>query len=244
MPSKRVFGLMAVMALAMADPAVSADDPQAACTEDAMLVFDASGSMAGTDMNSVSPRIGKVREALSSVLPEVAPHRNLGLIVYGPGPYNVCETVDLRLKPEPNAADRIMGEVNSVSPAGRTPLTTGVRLAAEALNYRERPATVVLITDGEETCGGDPCALAEELKTSGEKTTVHIIGYKDELAIKGPFQSRCLAEKTGGKYYSVRTVDQLAKALREALGCPLITDRLPQSRSLASGRGADLPAIR
>ncbi len=116
-----------------------------------------------------------------------------------------------------------MSEVNAVAPAGRTPLTTGVRLAAEALGYRERPATIVLITDGEETCGGNPCALADELARDGKRTTVHIIGYKDELAIKGPFQSRCLADKTGGKYISVRTADELVKALRETLGCPLLT---------------------
>lgn len=217
----------AVVALALIlswlAPVLAADEPEVPCNEDAMIVFDASGSMAGTDMNSVSPRIGKVREALRTVLPEVAPQRNIGLVVYGPGPYNVCETVDLRLKPEPNAAERIMSEVDAVSPAGRTPLTTGVRLAAEALKYREKPATVLLITDGEETCGGDPCALAEELSTHGSNTIVHIIGYKDELAIKGPFQSRCLAERTGGKYFSVRTVPELVKAMREALGCPLLT---------------------
>ena len=223
MYSTRVTAATLFLLIAAAVPVLAGDETDATCTEDAMIVFDASGSMAGTDMNSVSPRIGKVREALKTVLPEVAPHRNIGLVVYGPGPYNVCETVDLRLKPEPNAAARIMGEVEAVSPAGRTPLTTGVRLAAEALDYRQKPATVLLITDGEETCGGDPCALAEELRSHGSQTTVHIVGYKDELAIKGPFQSRCLAEKTGGKYFSVRTVPELVKAMREALGCPLLT---------------------
>lgn len=220
-PYLTAIALASLVALGVVN--VAAEEPNP-CTEDAMIVFDGSGSMAGTDMNSITPRIGKVREALSVVLPEVAPRRKLGLIVYGPGPYNVCETVDLRLKPKVNAAPEIMMEVNGVAPAGRTPLTTGVRLAAETLHFRERPATIILITDGEETCGGDPCALAEELSRKGQKTTVHIIGYKDELAIKGPFQSRCLAEATGGRYISVRTADDLVKALRETLGCPFLAD--------------------
>ncbi|MFA5950881.1 MAG: VWA domain-containing protein [Hyphomicrobium sp.] len=218
---------MSLLALAAAYSvgAMAADDRGGSCMQDAMLVFDASGSMAGTDMNSISPRIGKVRQALEKVLPEVASERNLGLIVYGPGPYNVCETVDVRLRPAPNSAERIMAEVNAVSPAGRTPLTTGVRTAAEVLGYKSRAATIVLITDGEETCGGDPCALAQKLKAEGQATTVHVIGYKDKLAIKGPFGSRCLADTTGGEYVAVETTDQLVAALHKALGCPFITQR-------------------
>jgi len=57
-----------------------------------------------------------------------------------------------------------MGEVNGVVPGGQTPLTAAVRGAAEELRFRDKPAVVVLLTDGEETCGGDPCRLARQLR--------------------------------------------------------------------------------
>jgi Ca-activated chloride channel family protein len=80
-------------------------------------------------------RIDEVRAALAQVLPNATKHRRVGLITYGPGPYNQCN-VKLDLKPTPDAARLIMGAVNALVPAGKTPLTSAVEQAAEVLNYR------------------------------------------------------------------------------------------------------------
>jgi Ca-activated chloride channel family protein len=199
----------------------------ATCRDDAMIVFDASGSMAGTDLNSspVAPRIAKVKEALARVLPGVAEGRKLGLIDYGPGPYNRCDNIELRLKPMPDAAGLIMAIVESLVPAGRTPLTMAVREAAKVLNYPVKPAVVVLLTDGEETCGGDPCGLARMLRSQGAHLTVHVIGYRtrDGSTGMGMLQSRCLADETGGLYVSAETTDELVAAFQKTLGCPAVS---------------------
>ncbi len=193
-------------------------------------MFDASGSMAGTDMNTVTPHIAKVRDALAAVLPNVAPVRNLGLMIYGPGAGPKCDNIELRLKPAANAAERIMGEVNAVIPAGQTPLTASVRQAAEALKYRDTAAEIVLLTDGEETCGGDPCVLAKALKGAAKNLTIHVIGYRvrNLPAFDSPFTSRCLADETGGLYLQAESKDELIAALQKTLGCPFTT-RLPTS---------------
>src|SRR5690606_41646884 len=70
--------------------------------------------------------------------------------------------VELNLRPEPNAAKRIMQEVEALTPAGKTPLTAAVEQAADVLDYRQKPGVVVVLTDGEETCGGSPCDRSEE----------------------------------------------------------------------------------
>jgi Ca-activated chloride channel family protein len=213
--------LLATSSSVVAEPAA-----RAPCTKPAMIVFDASGSMAGTDMNSVTPHIAKVRGALASVLPDVTPLRDLGLIVYGPGTRAKCDNIELRLKPAANSADAIMAEVDSLAPAGQTPLTRAVRDAAEVLKFRESAAEIVVLTDGEETCGGDPCALARKLKAEGKDLTMHVIGFRARgtPALDGPFQSRCLAEETGGQYLSAGTEDELVAALRKTLGCPFLTE--------------------
>lgn len=114
------------------------------CTEDAMLVFDASGSMAGNGWGygSENPgavsRMDKVRIALAKILPRVTRMRRVGLITYGPGPYQQCNVL-LDLKPTPNAARRILEVVNGLIPAGQTPLAEAVAQAAEVLDYRTEP---------------------------------------------------------------------------------------------------------
>lgn len=220
-----VAGLGALL-LVMAPAGVlrAADDVR--CLDDAMLVLDASGSMAGTDMNAVRPHIAKVREALESVLPAVAPRRHLGLMVYGPGASDKCNNIELRLKPGPNSAETIMGEINGVVPAGQTPLTTAVHHAAEELQFRERPSVVVLLTDGEETCGGDPCQLARQLRAEAYGLTIHVIGFKvaGSTWLKPETGSACMAAETGGLSITARDKDELIAALQKTLTCPLFSD--------------------
>jgi Ca-activated chloride channel family protein len=206
---------------AWAEPQVPAN-----CRDDAMIVFDASGSMAGTDLNTpLGPRIAKVKTALAKVLPSVAATRRLGLIDYGPGPYNRCDNIELQLEPTANAASRILEVVDKLVPAGRTPLTSAVREAVKVLGFPAKPSVVVLLTDGEETCGGDPCGLARLLRSKGGNLTVHVIGYRarDSSVGLGMLQSRCLADETGGLYIAVDTTEQLIEALQKTLGCPIVS---------------------
>lgn len=220
--------VLAFFALAVVPPHAHADGDDGSCTSDAMIVFDASGSMVGTNFNGIAvPRIAKVREALRQVLPHVSQYRNLGLVVYGPGPLQACRNVELKLAPAPNAGARIMAEIDGLHPDGETPLTTAVREAAELLRHRDRPATIVLLTDGEENCGGVPCELAASLKAESPQLTVHVIGFReaDKLGRLDGFSSRCLADVTGGTYSLTETTEALVAALQRTLSCPQLTRR-------------------
>ncbi|MEL7013623.1 MAG: VWA domain-containing protein, partial [Pseudomonadota bacterium] len=205
----------------------------ASCARDAMLVFDGSSSMADLGFGAEGPtRIEEARQAVAEVLPEVAPLRRIGLMVYGPGTTFMCRRISLKLLPQDDAAGPILREITSMQPSGLTPLTLSVEKAAEVLDYRNKPGVVVLVTDGSETCGGAPCALGQRLAADGHDLTVHVIGFrlvfdpfswngKDEFArVAG--EVRCLAESTGGTYVSTETVDELTDALRRTLGCPII----------------------
>lgn len=212
-----------------------AKTPLDSCTEDAMLVFDGSGSMAEMGYNGLNqPRILDARQALRQSLPEITPFRRVGLIIYGPGKNDACSNIDLRLPPTPDAAGRIISEVDSLKPSGQTPLTRSVRDAAETLNYRSRPGTIVLVTDGKENCGGATCQLAAELAADATDLTVHVIGFKvrdrqfNWQSQKGVSQehgktiARCLADRTGGKYVSTESTSELVRALQETLACPVV----------------------
>ena len=153
-----------------------------------MLVFDASGSMAGNvgqGIGTTIPRIDEVRRALGKALPSATKFRRVGLITYGPGPYQQCN-VKLDLKPTPNAAELIMRAVNALTPAGRTPLTSAVAQAAEVLDFRHKRGLIVVVTDGEETCGGSPCDLGKELHAAAEQLTIR----RDRLSSSRAFLGR------------------------------------------------------
>lgn len=225
---------LAIISLVIAPlPAVAQDQERLPCTEDAMIVFDASGSMAGNMNQGIAttiPRINEVRKALARVLPDVTRHRRVGLITYGPGPYQQCN-VELNLKPVPNAAQRIMHDVNALNPAGKTPLTKAVGEAAEVLDFRTKPGVVVVLTDGEETCGGAPCALGKMLHDEGVQLTIHVIGFQMKDFFWTGEQSvldvKCLAETNGGLYITAENQEELVKAFEKTLGCPMMS-QLPQ----------------
>ena len=80
------------------------------CYEDAMLVFDASGSMSGMEewgSSSLTTRIDDARKALAESLPRVTPYRRLGLMTYGPGPVGRCNNIILNMRPALNAGPRL-----------------------------------------------------------------------------------------------------------------------------------------
>ena len=202
---------------------------RAACTDDAMIVFDASGSMSGNVMLGMATaitRIDEVRSALGKVLPVATRYRRVGLITYGPGPYNQCN-VSLNLRPAPNAAHSIMEEVEVLTPAGKTPLSAAVERAAEVLDFRNKPGVVVVLTDGEETCGGSPCDLGKQLQDAAAGLTVHVIAYRTSYFSWTGEQSvlgiKCLAEANNGLYVTADTQDELVTAFHETLSCPMIS---------------------
>lgn len=229
-----------LVALTAVNVSVRAEVPSpAACVEDAMIVFDASGSMSGNQKLGIATtitRIDEVRAALARVLPSVTTHRRVGLITYGPGPYNQCN-VRLNLKPMPNAADPIMQEVNRITPAGKTPLTAAVEQAAEILGFRNKPGVVVLVTDGEETCGRSPCAFGKMLSEVAPQFTVHVIAFRAGdftwMGAESALEAKCLAERSNGFYVSAATQDELTRAFQDTLGCPVISGRALEATSRA-----------
>ena len=198
------------------------------CVGDAMIVFDGSGSMAEVGFNLFNePRIFDARRAMAMVVPEIAPVRRLGLVVYGPGGADDCSGVDLRFPPQDDAAGPILEAVGTLQPVGNTPLASAVDRAADVLS--QGGGEIVLVTDGKETCGGSPCTLAASLADKG--ITVHVIGFRirgEHFSWRSQGQndytdaqtvSRCLADQTGGEYVRAETLDDLIGALRVTLGC-------------------------
>jgi len=221
-------GAVAAAVLLSSLGASQAEDKKPPCTEDAMIVFDASGSMSGNQtlgIPNTRARIDEVRSALAQVLPSATRFRRVGLVTYGPGPYNQCN-VKVDLKPIPNAAAQIMDVVDALIPAGKTALTEAVEEAAKVLDYTKKPGVLVLVTDGEETCGRNPCQLASQLKANADQLTVHVIGFRySNYSWTGGsvLDIRCLADINNGLYIKANSEAELVEALEKTLDCPMVS---------------------
>jgi len=229
LPSRLIAGIAAIAVLGGATLAVGQDAKKGPCTDDAMIVFDASGSMSGNQtlgIPNTKPRIDEVRWGLSKVLPSATRFRRVGLVTYGPGPYNQCN-VTLDLKPTVNAAKPIMRVVNRLIPAGKTPLTSGIEQAAEALDFRSKPGVVVVVTDGEETCGRSPCELAKLLHQNAYQLTVHVIAFRYSgfswTGGNSVMDLMCIADENNGLYIKADNETELMDALEKTLDCPMIS---------------------
>jgi Ca-activated chloride channel family protein len=221
--------VLAVILTCNASVSIAEEKKPSPCTEDAMIVFDASGSMSGNQTLGIPnsrARIDEVRAALAQVLPNATQHRRVGLITYGPGPYNQCN-VKLEFKPMPDAANPIMSAVNGLVPAGKTPLTSAVEQAAEVLNYRDKPGVIVVVTDGEETCGRSPCTLGKQLHLLGDQLTVHVIAFRYEgfswTGGNPVGELTCLADENHGLYAKANSEEDLVDALEKTLDCPMVS---------------------
>jgi Ca-activated chloride channel homolog len=175
-----------------------------------IIILDASGSMWGQIDGRAKLEIA--REALGSVLVGIDPASEIGLMAYGHREKGSCTDIELVVPPAAGTAQAITDAANTMKFLGKTPLTEAVRRAAGDLKSTEAKATVILITDGIETCEGDPCALGAELEASGVDFTAHVVGFG--LTEEEGKAVACLAQNTGGTYIQASDAGQLVEALK------------------------------
>lgn len=175
-----------------------------------LLVLDASGSMWGQIQGRTKIEIA--RSAVAGMLSDWNGGA-LGLIAYGHRRKGDCADIELLQAPAGDALSAIANQVNGLQPKGMTPISAAVRQAAEQLRFVEQKATVILVSDGEETCDADPCALAAELEQAGVDFTAHVIGFDIARGSLADRQLACLAQGTGGRYVLASDAAQLNQAL-------------------------------
>jgi len=162
---------------------------------DVMVVFDMSGSMWG-QVDGVA-KVEIARDAFGGLLDDWQTNgTRTGLIAYGHRERGNC--ADIETLALPGDGTDIAKVMSGLSPIGKTPLSEAVRQAAAHLRFTEEAATVVLLSDGVETCNADPCAVGAELEALGLDFTAHVIGF--DIAEGDKAQLQCLANATGGQY--------------------------------------------
>ena len=182
-----------------------------------ILVLDGSGSMWG-QIDGIN-KIVIAREVVGTILDDFPGDENLGLTVYGHRTRGDCTDIETMVAPGTGNREAIREAVNGINPRGKTPMTDAVIAAAEALRYTEEEATVILVSDGIETCNPDPCAAARALEQAGIGFTAHVVGF-DVTDPEALAQMQCLAEETGGSFTTAANAEELTDALETVAVAP------------------------
>ncbi|MEZ5934780.1 MAG: VWA domain-containing protein [Alphaproteobacteria bacterium] len=177
----------------------------------AILVLDASGSMWWQIEGGTKIEIAKT--TIARLLEEWSPAIELGVIAYGHREKANCADIETLVPVGPVDAGRIKTAIGRLNPKGKTPITAAVRQAAASLRSTEAKATVILVSDGLETCNADPCAAVAELEAAGIDFTVHVIGFG--TTDEENSQLQCLADRTGGRFLSAANAAELLAAMSE-----------------------------
>jgi len=177
----------------------------------AIIIFDASGSMWG-QINGV-PKITIAKDALKSVVKGWNENSELGLMAYGHRRKGDCSDIQTLVPTAKIDKNRIINAVMNISPKGKTPISRSLKKAANELKYTEDRATVILISDGKETCDPNPCGTAKALKKQGIDFVAHVIGFNVDRRTDKELE--CIAKATGGEYFSAKNANELNKAVKE-----------------------------
>lgn len=204
-----------------------------------LILVDASRSMKETlkgGMSNLMPdhstqKMDAAKIVLQNTLARIPQDINLGLRVFGQGfdnnPLSDCTQSALLVPLGKNNRRLIRDAVGTLKPWGLTPLTYALLQAERDLHDVPGPKTVILISDGAETCGGDPCALIRRMRAMGIELKVDIVGLglgRDQFAKD---QLNCITDASGGKFYDANTaselLDSVTVSVKQAIQGKVIT---------------------
>lgn len=186
-----------------------------------LLVIDGSGSM--DDFMPLSDEETKMEAAKTAAKGFVdKTGGEIGVVVF-----EDCDTGgdiqsgDIRLVQDFTANKAVLrSKIGDLEPRWDTPIADALQESKAYLESTRGYGTIILITDGEETCGGEPVEIAGEIYEENVGT-VHVVGF----LIGGETEkiAKAIAVAGGGKYYSANSTVELERALTD-IGSPGLLD--------------------
>ncbi len=181
-------------------------------------ILDASGSMMQTLDGKT--RLQIAQEVLTARLNALPANAQVGLRVYGHRvPYQgqeaeSCADIELVTPIQANGAQAIINWLPSMQALGMTPMSESIKQAANDFTFEPgRKNFIVLISDGEETCGDEPATVVQYLKEIGVDFAIHVIGL--DVNPQTAAQLKAISDAAGGVYYDAKSEEELNAALNE-----------------------------
>ena len=195
------------------------------------FILDASGSM--LQRIGGERRIEVAKSALIGLTDALPPDSGFALRVFGHKEADSCRT-DLEIKQPKVDKPAAVAKIKAITAMNlaKTPIAASLQKVKEDLTGTSGPILVILMTDGEETCDGNPKSAIEALRASGMDVRVNIVGFAvDEVGLKETFAQ--WAQVGNGAFFDAQNAEQLKKAVRATLNPSYEVQR--DGKTIASG---------
>ncbi len=198
--------------------------PKAASAQESEIeiILDCSGSM--LDPLDGRKKIDIAKESLLALIDGIPDGTNVGLRAYShrypPGSEaeakeKSCKDTELLLPIGPIQKKGMKDRVQALRCLGWTPIAHSLEVAARDFREGEVARTIILLSDGKETCGGDPAGVIRRLGEAGFKLDVHVMGFGVDAAPRAELEG--IAAAGGGRYWDAKGAVELANGLKEAV---------------------------
>src|SRR3989338_9493727 len=195
-------------------------------TTDIEFLLDASGSM--NAMADGESQITIAKRSLKETIATIPAGTSVAFRAYShriPQADKVasCQDTELLIPFQPLNTMNFSASVDAIQAKGWTPIAYSLKAAGTDFQSRESQHVIILLSDGEETCGGDPVAEAKSLLAQGFKLTIHTIGFRVDEKTKA--QLAAISNATGGMYFDAKDAASLATNLKQATQKALLIDK-------------------
>jgi len=171
-----------------------------------LIILDTSSSMGEVIGGEVKIDIAKdVIVDLLDNLPDGA--------VVGIRRFGGCENSKLVAPVGTMQRQMLQAEIQAIEAGGATPIAYALEQTREDLTSISDPQLILLVSDGMETCGGDPVQAAKELISLGYNLSFHVVGFDISSDTGARDQLVEIAQATGGVYYDAESSEELRRAL-------------------------------
>ena len=182
-----------------------------------LLILDASGSM-NAKLPNGETRMAVAQRAIKGVAGFIPAQAQLSLRMYGAqssARQKNCRDTHSAVPfgPASAGASVITASVDGAKAQGYTPIAYSLDQGANDFPADAKERVIVLVSDGKETCQGDPVVAAKAL--AAKRITVHTVGFVVDTAARGQLQS--IARVTGGTYFDAPVGPELPDTLKKAL---------------------------
>ena len=185
---------------------------QGPSTTNVLFIVDGSNSMWGQIEGQAKIEI--VRRVLGERIQNLSSNVNAGLIAYGHRQEQDCDDIETLVELQPLDRQALVSKIQAITPVGETPIASSIQRAVEKVKGLEDKASIILMTDGRETCNPDPCGFVTKLRAEVE-FELDVVGF-DIVSEDDARQLQCLAKAGGGTYYTAATVEGLDDAFKDA----------------------------
>lgn len=186
------------------------------------ILLDASGSMANYAGSRTRMEIAK--EAILQFVQKVPEEANVSLRVYGHEGTGAdrdkelsCSTIEQVYGFAPYDEEKFKNALSEFEPAGWTPLAGALSAAKESMasfHTDDHTNLIYVVSDGIETCDGDPVAVAEELSQSDIQPIINIIGFQTDQEAQKQLQE--IARVADGIYATANNQEELQAEFKRA----------------------------